>query len=49
MTGDIVLLNNVHSIHGGYVAFAGNKGGYITGEGTITNGNVTFDKVNYVK
>ena len=49
MTGDIILLQNVHSIHGGYVAFAGDKGGFITGEGTVTNGKVSFDKVNFVK
>ena len=32
MTGDMKLLYDVKSIRGGYVAFAGDKGGYITGE-----------------
>ncbi|KAI3732712.1 hypothetical protein L1987_63919 [Smallanthus sonchifolius] len=31
MTGNIRLLEDVINIDGGYVAFAGNKGGYITG------------------
>ncbi|KAJ0805060.1 putative RNA-directed DNA polymerase [Helianthus annuus] len=49
MTGDYRLLFDVRSIRGGYVAFAGDKGGYITGEGMISNGIVSFDKINYVK
>ena len=49
MTGDLMLLNNVISINGGYVNFAGNQGGYITGEGTLSNGRVSFNHVNYVK
>ena len=44
-----MLLSNVRPIQGGYDAFAGNKGGFITGEGTLTNGKVSFEKVNYVK
>ncbi|KAD2210649.1 hypothetical protein E3N88_41629 [Mikania micrantha] len=46
---DISLLNNVNSIRGGYVAFAGDKGGFITREGILSNGQVSFDKVRYVK
>ncbi|KAM0034614.1 putative RNA-directed DNA polymerase [Helianthus debilis subsp. tardiflorus] len=49
MTGDLRLLYDVRNIRGGYVAFAGDKGGYITGEGKISNGIVCFDKINYVK
>ncbi|KAM0008735.1 hypothetical protein Hdeb2414_s0106g00796161 [Helianthus debilis subsp. tardiflorus] len=37
MTGDLRLLYDVRNIRGGYVAFAGDKGGYITGEGKISN------------
>ncbi|KAJ0855937.1 putative transcription factor interactor and regulator CCHC(Zn) family [Helianthus annuus] len=47
MTGDMKLLYDVKSIRGGYVAFAGDKGGYITGEGMISNGIVSFDKINF--
>ncbi|KAF5775382.1 putative RNA-directed DNA polymerase [Helianthus annuus] len=49
MTGDLRLLYDVRNIRGGYVAFAGDKGGFITGEGSISNGIVCFDKINYVK
>ncbi|KAJ0913753.1 putative RNA-directed DNA polymerase [Helianthus annuus] len=49
MTGDLRLLYDVRNIRGGYVAFAGDKGGFITGEGSISNGMVCFDKINYVK
>ncbi|KAM0002892.1 putative RNA-directed DNA polymerase [Helianthus debilis subsp. tardiflorus] len=49
MTGDLRLLYDVRNIRGGYVAFAGDKGGYITGEGSVSNGIVCFDKINYVK
>ena len=31
MTGDYRLLYDVKNIRGGYVAFVGDKGGYITG------------------
>ena len=48
MTGNLSLLSDVKQINGGYVAFAGVKGGYISGEGTITNGKLCFEKVNYV-
>ena len=49
MTGDISLLTNVNSVRGGYVVFAGDKGGFITGEGILSNGQVSFDKARYVK
>ncbi|KAJ0575600.1 putative transcription factor interactor and regulator CCHC(Zn) family [Helianthus annuus] len=49
MIGDMKLLYDVKSIRGGYVAFAGDKGGYITGEGMISNGVVSFDKINFVQ
>ncbi|KAJ0938259.1 putative RNA-directed DNA polymerase [Helianthus annuus] len=49
MTGDMKLLYDVKSIRGGYVAFVGDKGGYITGEGMISNGIVSFDKINFVQ
>ncbi|KAI3808199.1 hypothetical protein L1987_24147 [Smallanthus sonchifolius] len=49
MTGNIRLLEDVINFDGGYVAFAGNKGGYITGQGTLKNDKVKFEKVNYVE
>ncbi|KAI3725338.1 hypothetical protein L1987_65124 [Smallanthus sonchifolius] len=49
MTGNIRLLEYVININGGYVAFAGNKGGYITGQGTLKNDKFKFEKVNYVE
>ncbi|KAI3825339.1 hypothetical protein L1987_06821 [Smallanthus sonchifolius] len=49
MTGNVRLLEDVIKIDGGYVAFAGNKGGYITGQGTLKNEKVKFEKVNYVE
>ncbi|XP_021971805.1 uncharacterized protein LOC110866970 [Helianthus annuus] len=48
MTGMLALLYDVKSINGGYVGFAGNQGGRIVGQGTLTNGVITFDKVNYI-
>jgi hypothetical protein len=49
MTGNLSLLHNVKQTNGGYVAFAGVKGGYITGEGAVSNGKISFEKVNYVE
>ena len=49
MTGNLSLLTDVKPINGGYVAFAGDKGGQITGEGTVSNGKISFEKVNYCK
>ena len=48
MTGALALLNDVKPFNGGPVAFAGDKGGRITGQGVLTNGKVSFDRVNYV-
>ncbi|XP_076946679.1 uncharacterized protein LOC143618298 [Bidens hawaiensis] len=48
MAGTLHLLENVRSICGGYVSFVGNQGGQIFSEGTLTNGKVLFDKVNYI-
>ena len=49
MTGDLSLLFDIKNINGGYVAFAGNKGGYITKEGSMSNGIVSFEKISFVK
>ncbi|KAI3732880.1 hypothetical protein L1987_64091 [Smallanthus sonchifolius] len=49
MTGNLNLLENVKEIQGGYVAFAGKKGGNISGQGTVLNGRLSFEKVNYVE
>ncbi|KAJ0879369.1 putative RNA-directed DNA polymerase [Helianthus annuus] len=48
MTGKTALLYNVRNFNGGYVGFAGNQGGRIIGEGTLSNGIVTFERVNYI-
>ncbi|HEY5235816.1 MAG TPA: hypothetical protein VIJ14_06535, partial [Rhabdochlamydiaceae bacterium] len=47
MTGNASLLTDIRPINGGYVAFAGEVGGQITGEGTVSNGHISFEKVNY--
>ena len=49
MTGNKEVLGNFKKISGGYVNFAGEKGGFITGEGSVTNGKITLHKVNYVE
>ena len=49
MTGDLSLLVAIEYMKGGYVAFAGDKGGFITAQGRLTNGHVSFDGVNYVE
>ncbi|KAI3825402.1 hypothetical protein L1987_06885 [Smallanthus sonchifolius] len=49
MNGNIHLLEDVKKIDGGYVSFAGSKGGYITSQGTLKNDKVKFEKVNYVE
>src|SRR4051812_25621861 len=49
MTGDVSLLIDLENYNGGYVNFAGAKGGKITGRGKVTNGKITLDKVNYVE
>ncbi|XP_022027101.1 uncharacterized protein LOC110928394 [Helianthus annuus] len=48
MTGTLALLYDVKSINGSYVGFAGNQGRRIIGQGTLTNGVISFDKVNYI-
>ncbi|XP_022031544.1 uncharacterized protein LOC110932524 [Helianthus annuus] len=48
MTGTLALLYDVKSINGSYVGFAGNQGGRIVGQGTLTNGVISFDKVSNV-
>ena len=49
MTGNREVLGNFKKISGGYVNFPGEKGGFITGEGSVTNGKITLHKVNYVE
>ncbi|XP_035834096.1 uveal autoantigen with coiled-coil domains and ankyrin repeats-like [Helianthus annuus] len=48
MTGRKTLLYDVRGFNGGYVGFAGNQGGRIAGEGTLSNGVITFERVNYI-
>ncbi|XP_021997239.1 uncharacterized protein LOC110894332 [Helianthus annuus] len=48
MTGSLALLYDVKSINGSYVGFVGNQGGRIVGQGTLTNGVISFDKVNFI-
>ena len=48
MTCDISLFN-IKNVNRGYVAFAGNKGGYITKEGSMGNGIVSIEKTSFVK
>ncbi|KAK1424178.1 hypothetical protein QVD17_19498 [Tagetes erecta] len=47
MTGNHVLLQDFKLKNGTHVAFGGDAGGKITGEGTVSNGVISFDKVNY--
>ena len=49
MTVNLALLYNVKPIKGGYVNFTVDKEGYITSEGIMSNGRISFDKVNYVE
>ncbi|KAI3744682.1 hypothetical protein L1987_57771 [Smallanthus sonchifolius] len=48
MTGDISQLHDIKMFNGGYVSFAGDKGGKITMKGTVTNGTLYFEDVKYV-
>ncbi|XP_022024416.1 uncharacterized protein LOC110924731 [Helianthus annuus] len=48
MTGTLALLYDVKSINGSYVGFTGNQGGRIVGQGTLTNGVISFEKANYI-
>ncbi|KAK1424407.1 hypothetical protein QVD17_19736 [Tagetes erecta] len=47
MTGNHALLQDFKQKNGTHVAFGGDAGGKITGEGTVSNGIISFDKVNY--
>ncbi|KAD4586622.1 hypothetical protein E3N88_24223 [Mikania micrantha] len=49
MIGELGLLKDFREMKGCYVNFAGDKGGQITGSGSLTNGRVSFDNVNYCK
>jgi len=49
MTGNQEVLRDIRSFNGGYVNFAGDKGGRVTGEGTVSNGSVTFEKSDFLK
>jgi len=49
MTGNMSLLLSVKSFKGGKVNFAGSEGGQITALGVVSNGRVSFDKVNFIK
>ena len=48
MTGDLSQLTNIKFINGGYVSFAGGETGKITQMGTVSNGPLKFEEVNYV-
>ena len=48
MTGTLTLLHDVKPFNGGPVAFAGDEGGRITGQGVLTNRKISFDRVNYI-
>uniref|UniRef100_A0A251TGM6 Retrovirus-related Pol polyprotein from transposon TNT 1-94-like beta-barrel domain-containing protein n=1 Tax=Helianthus annuus TaxID=4232 RepID=A0A251TGM6_HELAN len=48
MTGDLSQLVNVKEFNGGYVSFAGGESGRITLKGTVQNGVLSFENVNYV-
>ena len=48
MTGDISQLTEIQNYNGGYVSFAGGENGKITQRGTVTNGILQFDNVNFV-
>ena len=49
MTGERSILENFVEGMRGKVSFAGEFGGKITGIGEVTNGEITLEKVNYVK
>ncbi|KAJ0622952.1 putative RNA-directed DNA polymerase [Helianthus annuus] len=48
MTRDLSQLVNVKEFNGGYVSFAGGESGRITLKGTVRNGVLSFENVNYV-
>jgi len=43
MTGEVSLFEELKKYDGGYVNFAGDKGGRITGIGTVSNGKITLE------
>ena len=47
MTGDISQLHDIQTFNGGYVSFAGGEGGKITQRGTVSNGVLNFENVNF--
>ena len=47
MTGNSALLHDFKNVNGGYVAF-GSKGGRISGQGTVSNGTLSLNQVNFV-
>ena len=47
MTGDINQLCIIQSFNGGYVSFAGGDGGKITQRGTVSNGVLSFENINF--
>ena len=47
MTGDISQLSKIQSFNGGSVSFASGDGGKITQRGTVTNGVLSFENVNF--
>ena len=49
MTGRRKLFLEFTVVKGGHVNFAGAKGENITGIGTVSNGKITLEKVNYVE
>ena len=48
MTRDISQIHNIQNINGSYVYFVGGEKGKITQMGTITNGVLNFENVNFV-
>ena len=48
MTGDITQLHDIQTFDGGYVSFAGGEQGRITQRGTVTNGVLKFEQVNFI-
>ncbi|XP_076883438.1 uncharacterized protein LOC143532205 [Bidens hawaiensis] len=48
MTGDISQLSDIQIFNGGFVSFAGREKGKITQKGTVSNGVLKFENVNYV-
>ena len=48
MTGDLSQLTELERFNGGFVSFTGGEKGQITQRGTVRNGALRFNKVNYV-